>query len=210
MKITINTMATNKAKDVIQSSDTIRANNDINGNPMYISHFLNFIPFDMKNKGTLIDSNYNFAIFEAKTFLGAKKFHTKTYGGGIKYQSYNQLEDLTTFYINSIENSFESILLDGLDFENYDIIAKTLPKKLKELKRIFELESYPNKINQKNCTNYLQGLPSFLSFEFETYKISELFKNSYLVDNDTDNHDIDSFYWIELGHALVRLLRKAK
>tara|TARA_R110002153_G_scaffold135720_1_gene285330 strand:- start:47 stop:679 length:633 start_codon:yes stop_codon:yes gene_type:complete len=210
MKISIKNIATNKAKDVIQSSDTIRSNNDINGNPMYISHFLNFVPFDMKNKAAWVDSNYNLAIFEAKTFLGGKKYHTKSYGGGIKYQSYNQLQDLTSFYINSIENSFESILLDGLDFENYDIIAKTLPKKLKELKRIFELESYPNAINQKNCTNYLQGLPSVLSFEFETYKIGELFKNSYLVDNNTDNHDLDTFYWFELGNALTRLLKRSK
>lgn len=53
-----------------------RIGNDINGNPRYVCHFLN------------IADNYNEAIKKANT-IGGKKYHTKSYGGGIVFQSYN-------------------------------------------------------------------------------------------------------------------------
>lgn len=56
-----------------------RIDNDINGNPRYVCHFLN------------IANNYNEAIKKANT-IGGKKYHTKSYGGGIVFQSYN-IED---------------------------------------------------------------------------------------------------------------------
>lgn len=64
-----------------------RINNDINGNPRYVIHFLelindeerNFIPFHKK---------YEYAIKKSKK-LGGKKYDNKSYGGGIVFQSYN-------------------------------------------------------------------------------------------------------------------------
>lgn len=53
-----------------------RINNDINGNPRYVIHFLN------------LDSCYEKALKKAKN-LGGRKFHNKSYGGGIVFQSYN-------------------------------------------------------------------------------------------------------------------------
>ena len=50
--------------------------NDINGNPRYVVHFLD------------IADNYQNAIHLAKK-IGGRKYHTKTYGGGIVFQSYN-------------------------------------------------------------------------------------------------------------------------
>jgi hypothetical protein len=55
-------------------------NNDINGNPRYVCHFLD------------IAATYEEAIQKAKK-IGGKKFHNKQYGGGIVFQSYN-LSDL--------------------------------------------------------------------------------------------------------------------
>lgn len=57
-----------------------RINNDVNGNPRYVCHFLN------------IADNYIEAVKKAKT-IGGKKYHTKGYGGGIVFQSYN-IEEL--------------------------------------------------------------------------------------------------------------------
>lgn len=61
--------------------DFTRVNNDINGNPRYVCHFLNFIKQDEK-------SDYSEALYRAKK-IGGRKFHNKQYGGGIVFQSYN-------------------------------------------------------------------------------------------------------------------------
>ena len=50
--------------------------NDINGNPRYVVHFLN------------IADDYQNAIHLANK-IGGRKYHTKSYGGGIVFQSYN-------------------------------------------------------------------------------------------------------------------------
>ena len=59
-----------------------RINNDINGNPRFVCHFLNFA------------NDYKTALSLARQ-IGGKKFHNKQYGGGIVFQSYNikQLEN---------------------------------------------------------------------------------------------------------------------
>lgn len=53
-----------------------RVNNDINGNPRYVCHFLN------------IAGDYKTAVKLANK-MGGRKFHNKQYGGGIVFQSYN-------------------------------------------------------------------------------------------------------------------------
>jgi hypothetical protein len=50
--------------------------NDTYGNPRYVVHFLN------------IADNYQDAIHLANK-IGGRKYHTKSYGGGIVFQSYN-------------------------------------------------------------------------------------------------------------------------
>lgn len=57
-----------------------RINNDTNGNPRYVCHYLEFA-------GT-----YNEALKVAKQ-LGGKRYNNKSYGGGIVFQSYN-IQDL--------------------------------------------------------------------------------------------------------------------
>jgi len=62
-----------------------RVNNDLNGNPRYVVHFLNvlnseeqsFLPFNKK---------YEYALKKAKT-IGGKKYDNKQYGGGIVFGS---------------------------------------------------------------------------------------------------------------------------
>lgn len=62
-----------------------RINNDTNGNPRYVCHFLNFTKDEDR---TTIDERYNTALTRAKK-IGGRKFHNKQYGGGIVFQSYN-------------------------------------------------------------------------------------------------------------------------
>ena len=79
-----------------------RVNNDVNGNPRYVCHFINLLTekdkieidkmiLSQKIKNTFsfrIDTEYNFALKRAKK-IGGRKFHNKKYGGGIVFQSYN-------------------------------------------------------------------------------------------------------------------------
>ena len=62
-----------------------RINNDTNGNPRYVVHFLQ------------IAESYERALFLGRK-IGGRKFHNKQYGGGIAFQSYNieRLEILIT------------------------------------------------------------------------------------------------------------------
>lgn len=53
-----------------------RINNDVNGNPRYVCHFL------------AIHNDYDTAVSIART-IGGKRFHNKQFGGGIVFQSYN-------------------------------------------------------------------------------------------------------------------------
>jgi hypothetical protein len=64
--------------------DFTRINNDVNGNPRYVCHYLDF-----KHR---TDNEHGFSYLEALQIakpLGGRKFHNKQYGGGIVFQSYN-------------------------------------------------------------------------------------------------------------------------
>ena len=76
---------------MITSEDFTRANNDVNGNPRYICHFLSFtVPNDLGGYLGLdkITQKYNLALARARK-LGGRKFHNKQFGGGIVFQCYN-------------------------------------------------------------------------------------------------------------------------
>jgi hypothetical protein len=76
---------------MITPDDFTRANNDTNGNPRFVCHFLSFTtPSDLAEYMGMdkITQKYNLALFRAKT-LGGKKFHNKQFRGGIIFTSYN-------------------------------------------------------------------------------------------------------------------------
>ena len=60
-----------------------RVNNDVYGNPRFVTHFYSFLNEDEK---TL--SNYNLAVKRANK-LGGKKYRGSDFGGGIVFQSYD-------------------------------------------------------------------------------------------------------------------------
>lgn len=82
----------------------IRIDNDVNGNPRYVCHYLDLLsdnyfksedinnPKDgMSASINKISMRYKIALQIAKK-IGGKKFNTKQYGGGVVFQSYN-IED---------------------------------------------------------------------------------------------------------------------
>ena len=74
-------------KQVLTAESFTRVNNDVNGNPRYVIHFLN------------IADNYENAVKLANK-IGGRKFHNKQYGGGIVFQSYSITDTIKR--INSI------------------------------------------------------------------------------------------------------------
>jgi hypothetical protein len=77
-----------------------RLDNDVNGNPRYVCHFLNFI----KQGEACYDiaSGYIIALKRSRV-LGGRKFHNKQFGGGIVLQSFNLQE--TAEKIVNIKNN---------------------------------------------------------------------------------------------------------
>lgn len=72
-----------------------RINNDVNGNPRYVCHFFNLLgkqeQIDINAKARpfeAVNDMYREAVNKART-IGGRKYHTKNYGGGIVFQSYN-------------------------------------------------------------------------------------------------------------------------
>lgn len=68
-----------------------RIDNNVNGNPRYVIHFLNLIT-DKESENLKVEEKYSFAANKARK-LGGKKYHTRAYGGGIVFCTYN-LNDL--------------------------------------------------------------------------------------------------------------------
>ena len=73
--------------------DFTKVNRDVNGNPRYVVHFLEFLPEGKTSQDFGGVSNaYRLAVKQANK-IGGRKYHTKSFGGGIVFQCYN-LNDL--------------------------------------------------------------------------------------------------------------------
>ena len=78
--------------DLRKQIEFTRIDNDINGNPRYVCHFLNLVS-EAEDKETphglnRINILYSAALYRSKQ-LGGKKYNNKKYGGGIVFQSNN-------------------------------------------------------------------------------------------------------------------------
>lgn len=81
----------------------MRINNDVNGNPRYVCHFLELLSESDKdscrgNDMGDVSRMYALALKKSRA-IGGRKYHNKRYGGGIAFQSYN-----TSVLESQIEN----------------------------------------------------------------------------------------------------------
>lgn len=89
---------------MLTTENLTKVNRDVNGNPRYVTHFLNIITDKDKEqleedfKLTLqqnpfkrISLLYDLAVSKARK-IGGKKYRGKEFGGGIVFQSYNTNE----------------------------------------------------------------------------------------------------------------------
>lgn len=76
-------------KYILSEDDFDRVKSDIYGNPRYVIHFLRVLPDSIKREDTLtISAKYQFAC-KIMNKIGGRKYSTKSYGGGIVFQSYS-------------------------------------------------------------------------------------------------------------------------
>lgn len=83
-----------------------RINNDVNGNPRYVCHFLHFITDKDRLTFKPFELGYGLALSRSRQ-LGGKKFHNKQYGGGIVFQMYSGDQDEMSNKINEIANQYK-------------------------------------------------------------------------------------------------------
>lgn len=69
----------------------IRVKNDINGNPRYAIHFLALLSDFENASGMDISDRYVMALKKSRAY-GGRKYHNKSFGGGIVFQCYNTHE----------------------------------------------------------------------------------------------------------------------
>ena len=92
MKTTIKTIKTMRtvSKETVSGIDFFRIDNDVNGNPRYVVHYLS-IPID---ESIPVLRQYDEALKKARK-IGGRKYTAKWFGGGIVFQSYS-LQELAT------------------------------------------------------------------------------------------------------------------
>ncbi len=71
--------------------EVTRVNNDINGNPRRVVHFLSLITEKDDRAQHDLHHLYEVALKRSRK-IGGRKFHNRQYGGGIVFQSYDDNE----------------------------------------------------------------------------------------------------------------------
>lgn len=72
--------------------ELVRTNNDINGNPRYIVHFMDLIndkERDEAPQGLKYVEYLSMLALNKARQIGGKRYNGKDFGGGIVFQSYN-------------------------------------------------------------------------------------------------------------------------
>ncbi len=75
------------SKETVSGIDFFRIDNDVNGNPRYVVHYLD-IPID---ESVPVLRQYDEALKKARK-IGGRKYTAKWFGGGIVFQSYSLKE----------------------------------------------------------------------------------------------------------------------
>jgi len=67
--------------------DFQRIKSDTNGNPRHVIHFLTLEPEGADHGALTISERYQ-RVIKAANKLGGRKYHNKSYGGGVAFQAY--------------------------------------------------------------------------------------------------------------------------
>lgn len=176
----------------ISQDNFTRVNNDMNGNSRYVIHFTTIQPECFK--ALPLNQRYK-ATCKAMNKIGGRKYHNKSYGGGVVFQSYNL--DRTIMYINDVikeENAqfnnlvktrkyylYERILLDAANNEGFEDCAYYNELKTDKDKAAFLYGRFMSEYSwaiertgsiDKAVQEWLQGLA--INIPYMNYEILEI------------------------------------
>lgn len=91
----------------ITKDDFKRINSDINGNPRYVIHYIKFTPTLIPVPNPNNSREYEAVLYlNKKLKLGGRKYHNRSYGGGLAFSTYN-IGDLCEFLNKQLNAYFE-------------------------------------------------------------------------------------------------------
>jgi len=110
-----------------------RVNNDVNGNPRMAVHFLQLLTKEELDSNLLpIGIKYDLALMRAKTVSG-KKYHNKSYGGGIVFQEYESC------LADTVNRAFESFEQSKVYTDAYNQLVLTVVNDRERYIKCFDL-----------------------------------------------------------------------
>lgn len=114
--------------------DFTRINNDVNGNPRLVVHFLQMLTKQEVHSDLLSWSGvkYDLAIMRGKT-VGGRKYHNKSYGGGIVFQEYSGCMD------SRVNRAFELFEQSKPYTDAYDQLVLTVVNDRERYMKCFDL-----------------------------------------------------------------------
>ena len=84
----------------------LKVSNDVNGNPRYVFHVFKLENETDKSNRNGMPCNWSLPLYQRANEVGAKKYRSKSYGGGVVIQSHNL--EKTTDFINKVrKESFD-------------------------------------------------------------------------------------------------------
>lgn len=115
----------------ITKEDFERVTSDTNGNPRYAIHFTLCRPNSLQSNG--LDNRYA-ETCKLMNKIGGRKYHNKSYGGGIVFQSYNLdetikgIKEIKAEYDAAFNNldpnrkygKYERILMDAIENDGFE------------------------------------------------------------------------------------------
>ena len=175
-----------------------RVNNDVSGNPRHVIHYLALLnnealnqwhKQEIDNKGVWSGMVKNGLTYDIACFIakqpGFKRYHNRSFGGGLSFSSYNVTSDLAyldaaceRFVVDNTDN--EQLTSHVLSCIDPAYIAKKYGNKA-TLKSIIKQEKRANRLNAKIVEDWLRGLPSSVNIEYIDCEQETILSNCGLV-----------------------------
>lgn len=135
-----------------------RIDNDVNGNPRYVFHYLNIARYLREQLADLIDGYDEYLL--SINASGERKYHTKQYGGGIVFQSYNIQDSL-----NHIENRVIQYVEDFKTQHEKEKIANAIDE-LNLNKKLVKAYNFEDLEDMQNIAShgYQSGVSGFIYY----------------------------------------------
>lgn len=171
-----------------QNTTLTRANNDVNGNPRIVFHWLALRQnAALKQWDNLQPQGqgltYNLALSLCKS-IGGKKYHNQSYGGGIVVTTYNiqsefdHLDNVVNDFVvdNTTNKQLTDIILSNIDISEY------IQYGYKSLKDIIKAEKRSNKrLSATVVEDWLRGMPSACSLPCGDFEQENIMSDCGLI-----------------------------